>query len=364
MHNLQPNPSAALLVTHLTEEAITAMSVPQLLRLRQDTPILRCGSNALLLTGHREVKEALEHPDLICTPPRQQGVDQSPELVNLYDRLTNTKAAIEQSALEEAHLHCLHEQGVLLPQIASDVIRQQSPPQSSSDYAALIDRFVFAALCQFTGLPASEAPRYQAMLEGLTIAEQTGDQVTVESVAMFHADLQDWAAATMPEQQGLLAALQHRKLTPEQAADCALGVFVTGIQFTAAALKHLVATLSATPSLPQQLHNDSSTLIQEVLRLTPPQPMLKRAAAKSITLCGIEVEAHTAVFLSLAAANRDPKVFSQPDQLQSRSASSDSLTFHDGTHRCASALLSFNMISALLTQLSADLTQAPAQPEG
>ncbi|MEC8042912.1 MAG: hypothetical protein VX181_19885, partial [Pseudomonadota bacterium] len=76
------------------------------------------------------------------------------------------------------------------------------------------------------------------------------------------------------------------------------------------------------------------------------------------------VEADTAVFLSLAAANRDPKVFAQPDQLQPRGASSGSLTFHDGTHRCASALLSFNMISALVTQLSADLTRASAQPEG
>lgn len=85
-------------------------------------------------------------------------------------------------------------------------------------------------------------------------------------------------------------------------------------------------------------------LINEALRLHPLEAPERRVVART-TLCGIEVEADDRVVACLAAANRDPAVFTDPDRVV-LGRPGGLLTFGAGPHRCPGAAVARDGLAA------------------
>jgi hypothetical protein len=84
--------------------------------------------------------------------------------------------------------------------------------------------------------------------------------------------------------------------------------------------------------------------VEEFLRHDPPVPVIGRTATCPIQLQGAQVEAGDRVVLYLGAANRDPAVYAEPDEIMpdrfaGRSRPQPHLTFGTGIHRCPGAHL-------------------------
>lgn len=90
--------------------------------------------------------------------------------------------------------------------------------------------------------------------------------------------------------------------------------------------------------------------VTEIMRHTPAVIFLVRQAVEDVELAGVVIPAGTQVAVNIAAANRDPDVFNDPERLDiTRADSSPTLAFGLGTHNCLGAHLArAELIQALM----------------
>jgi cytochrome P450 len=103
--------------------------------------------------------------------------------------------------------------------------------------------------------------------------------------------------------------------------------------------------------------------VEEVLRLCSPIRSVWRRATRDCELGGVAIPAGSRVRLQIGAANRDARVFPDPERLcLHRANAADHLAFGRGIHGCLGAALARPVIDAafrvLLERLD-DLRLAP-----
>jgi cytochrome P450/limonene-1,2-epoxide hydrolase len=75
-------------------------------------------------------------------------------------------------------------------------------------------------------------------------------------------------------------------------------------------------------------------LIEEVLRLELPAPVVPRVTTRQVEVCGVMIPADAPVILALATANRDVAAGTDPDAIDLEHAGRKHLSFGGGIHRC------------------------------
>jgi cytochrome P450 len=113
-------------------------------------------------------------------------------------------------------------------------------------------------------------------------------------------------------------------------------------------------------------HSLIPNAIEESLRLEPAAAVVDRYATRDVTLGSAAVKRGDFVSVSLAGANRDPEVFSDPDRYDvQRTNARRHLAFASGPHICLgmhlARLEAVSALTALLTRLP-DLRLEPASP--
>jgi cytochrome P450 len=116
------------------------------------------------------------------------------------------------------------------------------------------------------------------------------------------------------------------------------------------------------PAVKQRLIDDRSLIpaaIEESMRLHTPFFGLYRTVTKDVTVGGVEIPAGSAVLLMWAAANRDPKVFPNPDEfdLDREIGRNRLMTFGFGIHACMGQPLARMEMQVALQEL---LSRLPA----
>jgi cytochrome P450 len=120
-------------------------------------------------------------------------------------------------------------------------------------------------------------------------------------------------------------------------------LFIGGQDTSAKLLGAGVRVLGDRPDLQRALREDRSRIpafFEEVLRYESPTKSDFRLAARTTTVGGVEIKAGTVVMVSLAAANRDPRRFANPDDFDlDRGLSRNHIAFGQGPHTCPGATL-------------------------
>ena len=98
--------------------------------------------------------------------------------------------------------------------------------------------------------------------------------------------------------------------------------------------------------------------VAECMRFDSSVQMVVRTALEEVVFQGVTLKPGTIVFMLTGAANRDPAVFSHPDQLDfDRGPNVPSLAFGGGIHYCLGArlaLLKWKWRCEIFSHLSAD----------
>lgn len=76
------------------------------------------------------------------------------------------------------------------------------------------------------------------------------------------------------------------------------------------------------------------TAVEEILRYESPVQFTARVLKEDIELCGQRIPKNWSILCMLGAANRDPKQFKQPDQLNLNRLNNQHLAFGAGPHFC------------------------------
>ncbi len=80
-------------------------------------------------------------------------------------------------------------------------------------------------------------------------------------------------------------------------------------------------------------------VIHEILRLEAPVQIINRIATEDTSLGGVQIPKGSVIFVSLAAANRDPRVFDSPNDVILHRDKQKILSFGYGPHHCIGASL-------------------------
>jgi cytochrome P450 len=107
-------------------------------------------------------------------------------------------------------------------------------------------------------------------------------------------------------------------------------------------ITHAVLELAERPDLQAQVAADRALVprfLEEVLRLHPPELMVPRLTRQPVTLDGVTIPEGALVYLSIAAANRDPARFEAPDELRLDRPPGRQFAFGGGIHHCVGAPL-------------------------
>ena len=89
-------------------------------------------------------------------------------------------------------------------------------------------------------------------------------------------------------------------------------------------------------------------MVGEMLRLATPTHYVARVPTEVISLDSIEIAAGTPVIIFLAAANRDPATYDDPDEWRPGRAGPPPLSFAFGAHYCLGAALARSEAEAML----------------
>lgn len=152
---------------------------------------------------------------------------------------------------------------------------------------------------------------------------------------------------------GALALLQAAATAGELDAAEALGLAAL---FVEAGLPTLADAVGGTldlllselaPPAPKE-PAEVARLVEELLRLAAPIAQFARRCVVETTVGGCTIEAGQQVVLWFGAANRDPRVFVEPERLDPRRAPNPHLSFGTGPHRCVGAALSRKVLRALV----------------
>jgi len=127
----------------------------------------------------------------------------------------------------------------------------------------------------------------------------------------------------------------------ELISNCIL-IVTAGHVTTVDQLSNSVYTLLTHPEQLRKLKEDPSLIksaVEELLRFCPSVPFIHRIATAEIELRGRTIKPGQVVFMGMAAANRDPSVFPEPDRFDITRQNNRHLAFAFGPHACIGATL-------------------------
>jgi cytochrome P450 len=136
---------------------------------------------------------------------------------------------------------------------------------------------------------------------------------------------------------GAAAAAGGARLEDEQLVSNAAVLLFGGIETTEGMIANAVMHLLEEPARAHEVRATPALLeaaIEESLRLEPAAAVIDRYATADVELDGAAIGRGELVRISLAAANRDPAVFPDPDRFDLHRARRPHLAFAQGPHVC------------------------------
>lgn len=159
-------------------------------------------------------------------------------------------------------------------------------------------------------------------------------------------------------------SVNGRPMTNEELTSMMRNWTVGELGTISASVSILVNYLSEHPDLRQNLTNDTAALsdaIDEILRMDAPLMSNRRITTRELEIGGRTIPAGEKITLLWASANRDEKVFGDPDAFCPHKNRDHNLLYGAGVHVCPGALLARMELRVLMEEfLSALETLEPA----
>ncbi|NUP79253.1 MAG: cytochrome P450 [Nonomuraea sp.] len=321
-----------------------------LAELREKRPIARLahadGHQGWLVTGHALVRAVLADPrfsaraelrhlplDRPGSPPPQPAppgmfVSSDPPEHTRYRHLLTGEFTVRRmrrltERVEEVTAHHL------------DLMEEQGPPADLvTAFAAPIPAVV---ICELLGVPEQDRGRFQEQAATLSDTRVPQEERTAAFFAI-RAHMGELVAAKRSRPtDDVLSGLTKSDLSDEELANIGFMLLGAGLDTTANTLALGVFALLGDPEQLAVLRSGpdaADQAVEELVRYLSITPFLVRTALEDVELGGELVRAGEPVTISIAAANRDPARFPDPDRLDLRRASGGHVGFGHGVHQC------------------------------
>lgn len=229
----------------------------------------------------------------------------------------------------------------------------------------LVERFTrplpVRVLTEVLGIPSREVPELTRLLHAVTGPAEPG----CPRAAATHQDLATIWLRLSKEHAGeetilgmLGAARERREVTLTELTSLLTMMLIAGAHSMSMLLPRSVLFLAGEPELVTTLVAEDQTaqeaVVEELIRLCASFPLAShRYTTEDLDLFGTTVPAGSLVLAALGAANRDPRVYAEPESAcpGRRGGEAKSLSFGHGAHYCLGATLARQQARIALVRL-------------
>ncbi|CAN7152165.1 cytochrome P450 [Trinickia sp. LjRoot230] len=243
-----------------------------------------------------------------------------------------------------------------------DELAQRRHFDLQADFA---EQVPLLALCHVIGFDKTKRGEVRRLTVELHAASGDPQKAAAAFQAFAEFGLKEVYARLEQPRDDFLTKLAHAQLDGRPLSPLELGATMNsllnaGHGTTVSGLTSLLWEVLRSPAIRQRLIDDPSSIpaaVEESMRLHTPFFGIYRMTSKDVTVGGVDIPEGSSVLMMWAAANRDPKVFPNPDafDLERDLSGNRLMTFGFGIHACMGqpmARMEMNVaLAALLRRL-------------
>jgi nocardicin N-oxygenase len=218
-------------------------------------------------------------------------------------------------------------------------------------------------ICELLGVPVEDRMTFRQWVDPI----MSSTAYRPAEIRQALDDFSDYICDLIEERRArpsgdLLSALINARDVEDRLTELELVTFagtllIAGHENTANMIGNAVVTLLGTPSRWARLHAEPEIVphaVEELLRYLAQGTGVSsaRIATCDVVLSGVRIPAGAPVVVSLPTANRDPRVFTDPEALDLSRAPNPHLAFGPGTHHCLGASLARTELQEAIGALS------------
>ena len=352
---LQATETAADLFTQILDPANRPNPYPLYARLRE-TPIAPLADGFFAVSSYAAISSLLHDPRMSKDQRKSavplsglQRIEPRPFLLldpPEHDRLR--RLVIHQ--FTPARVNAMHDRIVALV----DALLEARRGQGRLD---VVDNFAYplpvTVICELLGVPREDEPRFHTWADTLAHSvDPDPGQETTQAAVFAAMELRNYMQALITERRAhptddLLSGLATGDDSAGRMDDANLVVtmvllLIAGHETTVNLITNGMLTLLRYPAERERLRDDpgrAAIVIEELLRYEPPVQFVNRFALANIEIAGVTIPQGSGIRLMLAAGNRDPRRFGDPDRFDPDRPTNEHFGFSGGIHYCVGAPL-------------------------
>ena len=200
-------------------------------------------------------------------------------------------------------------------------------------------------ICEILGIPTDDIKKFKKWADASVAQMCSEDPLEfIEELSKKDKYFLDLIHKKRNEQEEdtLISKIAHAKIDSEYLSDdesvnLASQIFVAGNETTTSLISNLIWRMLSIENLWKDFVEGKINIdnaINESLRFDPPLLGLFKTTTRDIDINGSTIPANTKVLMHYGAANRDPKVFSKPNEFDVARDGTKVISFSVGIHIC------------------------------
>jgi cytochrome P450 len=363
----QVTESAADLFTQILDPVNRSNPYPLYARLRE-TPVAPLADGFFAVSSYVDIAALLHDPRMSKDQRKTeiplvgaQRIEPRPFLFldpPEHDRLRR----LVMRQFTPARVNAMHDRIVALVDELLDARRDQGRLDVVDDFAYPLPVTV---ICELLGVPREDESRFHAWADTLahSVDPDPGEETSLGAMqaAQALASYMRGLIATRRAQptddllSGLAAGDEADRMDDADLVITMILLLIAGHETTVNLITNGTLTLLRNPTELERLRDHPERIpivVEEVLRYEPPVQFVTRFALADIAIDDATIPRGSGIRLMLAAGNRDPRRFRDPDHFDPDRPDNEHLGFGGGIHYCVGAPLARIEAQVALTALA------------
>jgi cytochrome P450 len=329
-------------------------------KLRELDPAHRSPAGPLILTRHADATAVLRDPRFSSNPSHLGG-----ERPQVGPRRVDTKVLLFLDPPDHTRLRSLVAKAFTpavvrrlrprVEQLVAELLDAAAERGSLELIADLAYPLPVAVICELLGVPAEDRALFgtwSSDASRLLDRDIDLDEAAVERGGAAIAGFTEYFGGLIQRRRaeprddllsGLIAAEEDgQRLSWEELFTTIILLYLAGHETTVNLIGNGTLALLRHPDQLERLRRDPSlapSAVEELLRYDSPVHLTARIATTDLAVAGVPVPRGDQVIALVAAANHDPAVFADPDDLDVGRRDNRHLSFSAGMHYCLGAAL-------------------------